>query len=152
MMVDSIILGLKDISANRIPVECIYDMAPVIVESLNLLVSDQKQAAFSGSDYVFIAGQVSGLRREHALNNFKDAEQLLHDKGYNSINPLSFTPHICSWSIAIRISTSYMFSHCNKIYLLNNWEVSKGARIQKSLADALGFSIIQFSERLFTTN
>lgn len=145
MLVDSIISGLRDISNFRIPTECIFDMAPEIIESLELLVSQQKQASFSGLDYVFIAGKVSGIRRQQAVELFKDAEQHLHKNGYKSINPFSITPQICTWPYAMRITLSYMVNHCNKIYLLNNWGDSKGARIQKSLADALGFSIIQFS-------
>lgn len=148
MMVESLISGLNDIASSKIPIECIYDLAPEIVEAFNMLISQQNHASFSGLDFVFIAGKVTGLHRQQTFNLFKNAEQYLHAKGFKTINPLSLAPPICTWSYAMRISLNYMVNHCNKLYLLDNWEDSKGARIQKSLADTLGFSIMQFSASL----
>ena len=146
MLAHSLIAGLHDIAAQRIPTNCIIDMAPSIIDSLNLLVSSENQASFSGYGYVFISGKVTGLRRQQAASLFKDAEQLLHGKGLKPINPLSLLPSVCPWPVAMRMSLNYMLNHCNKIYFIDNWHHSKGAQIQKSLADALNFSTIQFSD------
>ncbi len=142
MTTESMILGLEDIIAGRIIPEALIDMAPELIEHLSLLIVQKALMEKVGNDYVYIAGKVTGLRRWDVIPKFKRAETVLMAMGYKVINPMEIVPVTCTWSNAMRTCIIEMMKHCNKIYLLDNWHDSEGARIEKSLADMMHFEHI----------
>jgi len=149
METESLIQGIKDIAAQRLAPEAIFDMAPVLIDSLTLLIVQQRMMPFVGNDYVYICGKVTGLPRREALVNFTAAEQRLRGMSYKTINPMVIVPETASWNMAMRLCIIEMMKHCNKIFYLDNWlEDSEGSRIENSLAVALSFENIKISDTL----
>ena len=150
MTTESIIQGIKDIAECRLDPAAIIDMAPMLIDSLTLLIVQQRMMPFVGNDYVYICGKVTGLPRSEVVENFKSAEQLLKIHGYKRvINPTTIVPETCSWNMAMRLCIIEMMKHCNKIYYLDNWtHESEGSRIENLLANGLCFENIRLSDTL----
>jgi hypothetical protein len=75
---------------------------------------------------IYIAGQVTGLKREQALANFQNAEGALHAKGYETVNPMRRIPSGSSWEEAMEICLQEL-TNVDGIFLQPNWTKSKGA-------------------------
>lgn len=79
---------------------------------------------------VYIAGKITGLENFKGL--FEKAEIDLKSKGYVCMNPARLTEgfthveymHVCTAMIDI----------CDTVYMLNNWEDSKGAKYENYYA------------------
>lgn len=93
---------------------------------------------------VYISGRISGLEREDYLKSFAEAEEKLKTYGYNVVNPTKFLPSRFLWIYKImgyKLTLLYDLWHlfdCNFIFMLNGWEHSQGARLEKALADIFG--------------
>lgn len=90
----------------------------------------------------YIAGKITGLDYDKAVDIFNEAEKELSEKGYEVINPVKISPFSQSkeWH-------DYMFEcipalmTCDVIYLLSNWGQSRGARIEYAIAREMGIDI-----------
>ena len=75
MNTESLIYGLADILQNRISSDAILDMAPRIIEKLQLLTVQQiSNPQTTGTGKVYIAGKVSNMKRFEVLYHFNQAE------------------------------------------------------------------------------
>lgn len=110
---------------------------------------------------VYIAGPVTngGTRPvTDAIARFREASLTLIRMGYDPVNPLevnaalvqaclddpsAVTPE--NWIIAMRDDIRALMS-CEGIYLLNGWENSRGARLEKLIADGLDMFILYQNE------
>lgn len=97
---------------------------------------------------VYISGKISGLSRSEYLKNFKDAEDKLKSVGYSVINPakeldeLADKPKLTEkekWSILMKESLKLMLQ-CEYFCMLDGWEDSEGAKIERDLAIKIGMS------------
>jgi len=140
--------GLQDIATGRIAHEAIIDMAPYIKAYTPVIQVNDKYVPILGHDYVYIAGQISGLPYEDAKDKFLQAEHALNMAGLKTISPVRIVPESASWEIAMCICLTAMVQHCNKIFLLDNWSESKGATMEKLIAEDLNFTIIEMSTLL----
>lgn len=92
---------------------------------------------------VYISGQISGLPKFWYESKFLEAELYNIDLGRNPINPLYLKPFL-----GIKKYWFYMISDlwalifCDGIYMLNNWENSRGAKIEHFIAKKLKKTII----------
>jgi len=96
---------------------------------------------------IYISGKISGIE-DIAYNNFEKAEKEISQMDDNIffniqiINPMKL-PHLHT-----RTWEKYMVEdlkallECDTIYMLKNWNESKGATIERQLALQLGFNII----------
>lgn len=83
---------------------------------------------------VYVAGKISGLERHHAIYMFERAKDMLKAQGYEPFVPTVLPAyddvahedylHICYAMIDV----------CDAIYMLSNWQQSKGARIELQYA------------------
>lgn len=89
---------------------------------------------------IYISGQITGLFIEEAKKQFKEAEVLLKEKGHEVINPFNIIPDNPNpkWEDYMLADIKELFS-CEAIYLLSNWYLSKGARIEKHIAEEMNF-------------
>ena len=78
---------------------------------------------------IYISGRISGLPIEEA-------------QGYEVINPLkNGIPATASWEAHVAMDVLLLMG-CDAIYLLPDWGFSKGATLEKNLAELTGKTII----------
>ena len=90
---------------------------------------------------VFISGQVSGLEYYVAYGNFSYADRQLSSMGYQVINPMKICRKNWSW-LRCMAKCLWAITFCHKIYQLDNWKESRGARIEYKWARFLKKEVI----------
>lgn len=100
---------------------------------------------------VYISGPITHIPN-YNKDAFIEAETYLHSKGYFTINPLRMNNVINDMNEIIlkdEKPREYYLKRdiiklldCNYIYFLENWEKSKGAKLEKYIADELGIERI----------
>jgi len=88
---------------------------------------------------LYISGPISSMGMNWE-QNFMTAKNYLISKGYNVITPHEIQTDNHSWEGYMRADISQMMT-CDGVYMLKNWEQSKGARIEHFLADSLNMKI-----------
>lgn len=91
---------------------------------------------------IYISGQITGLSEADAKYNFTMAHVNLKQQGHYPVNPM-FLPHNHgkTWAEFMREDLHALLD-CEAIYMLENWQESKGARIEFGIAIELGMKII----------
>lgn len=95
---------------------------------------------------VYISGKISGLAEKVYKNNFNSAELYLTGLGYDAVNPVSegLIPN-GTWKDYMRRDIK-LLCDCDYIYLLEGWEDSDGASLEKLIADNLGIKQLVIDE------
>ena len=91
---------------------------------------------------VFISGPITGT--EDYIDRFLKAELELTQKGYTVVNPagvLAQLPVAFRWGTCMSITLA-LLEECDSIYMLKDWEHSKGAQIEHTFAAGIGKEII----------
>ena len=98
---------------------------------------------------VYISGAITGVK--HADKLFARAEEKLKLEGYEVVNPYNygeFLKKMYAKENKIPTYENYMrgdierLINCDAIYLLENWGTSKGARLEKKIAEVLKMQIM----------
>ena len=90
---------------------------------------------------IYISGKITGLPLSEIEAKFQQAEWLLEDLGLEAINPLkNGLDFYDDWKKHLVVDIENLLS-CDAIYMLDNWVDSKGARIEKSIADETGMDV-----------
>lgn len=91
---------------------------------------------------IYVSGAISGLPIETAKANFQKAENHLKSLGYEVINPMNL-PHLHgqTWNEFMREDLIAILD-CQSIYMLVNFQESKGAKVEWNLAVQLDFEIV----------
>ena len=95
---------------------------------------------------VYICGKVSGLDYEQVCKKFAKADEQLWAMGFKEIiNPLKAVPPSWEndWESCMRLCLTKMLARCDTIYLLKDWTLSKGAKLEFMVASQLNFKIIR---------
>jgi hypothetical protein len=96
---------------------------------------------------IYISGRITGLNPVVARELFDMAEVLLKEQGHHPINPMA----IClleegkPWEEYMLEDIRLLFD-AHAIYMLPNWQESKGARVEHDIAYHLGKEIIYQEE------
>ena len=94
---------------------------------------------------VYLSGKISGVEITEAQNKFAEAEKLIRCKfGYDVINPLKLPhDHGHTWEEYLKEDIKAMLT-CDSIYMLSDWEISRGATVEYNLAKELNFHFLNF--------
>ena len=94
----------------------------------------------------YISGKVTGAT-EAELDEFYNVEAALKMVGMIPVNPLREVPiqKDMSWADYMRADIILLMS-CQKIFMLDNWKNSKGAQLEKYIADQLGIEEYKINE------
>lgn len=102
-----------------------------------------KLALSDGHKIVYLSGSVS--QDANYYDHFEYVENLLSEKDFDTVNPVveckNAFPNGAEWSDYIRFDLR-LLTYCNAICMLDGWEKSKGATLEKTVADALGFEVM----------
>ena len=90
---------------------------------------------------IYISGKITGLPFPEVVAKFQSAEELLDELDLVPVNPLKngLTKNH-AW-VEHMVRDIEMLLACDAIYMLDNWVDSKGARIEKNIADEVGMDI-----------
>lgn len=94
---------------------------------------------------IYLAGKVTGLPEDQVLNKFQKKTEELTQQGYTVYNPVSQC-----WSaglkdrpwIDIMKVCLQMMLNCDEVHLLPCWADSKGACLERDMAQRLGMKIV----------
>jgi hypothetical protein len=90
---------------------------------------------------IYIAGKITGCYEE-ALLAFAAAEEELNRLGHQPVNPMKVAPgNDLPWAEYMKRDIPHLLA-CDAIYLLPTWKESKGARLEKHIAEELGMIIL----------
>ena len=97
---------------------------------------------------IYIAGQVSGLKREKAEQNFTRGCDLLTANGFEPVNPLHCVSPLDRCNKKAMSKLLPILLDCDGIMMLNGWEFSHGAKIEYQLAQYAGLKVIMEDDLL----
>lgn len=98
---------------------------------------------------IYISGQISGLPYDEVVAKFKEAEERLQAQGYETVNPLNNgIPYNAPWEMHVAKDVELLMG-CDTIYLLPDWQQSKGATLEKKIAEFTGKNINYQEEPAF---
>lgn len=97
---------------------------------------------------IYISGPISGREREEYMRQFSKAEEYLRGHGLQTVNPTRLLP--CRWLWVYRLMgyrltllyDLFFLMRCQGVYMLDGWQQSRGARIERYVADTLGMAVI----------
>jgi len=91
----------------------------------------------------YISGKITGLDIKEAERLFEDGEKAILYTGGIPVNPMKEVPYVTgkTWQQYMLEDIALIFD-CYGMYMLSNWEESKGARIEHAIAKELGMHII----------
>ena len=85
---------------------------------------------------VFISGKISGEEYLVAYGKFSNAERMLQQMGYATVNPMKICKKNWSW-LRCMAKCLWAIMFCDKVYQLEDWQESRGARIEYKWAKLL---------------
>lgn len=96
---------------------------------------------------IYISGGITGI--PDYMEHFEKAEKYLTGCGHNVVNPARFGQVMpdATWSQYMRLSYVAL-SMCDAIYMLYGWENSRGALVERSLAEIEGLEIFTEGDTL----
>lgn len=88
---------------------------------------------------IYISGKITGLEYDSAFAMFEAAEVVLKCLGHEPVNPMKkvLEQEGKSWAEYMKEDIPILLE-CDAIYLLSNWEDSKGAKLEYLIAEQLG--------------
>ena len=90
----------------------------------------------------YISGQISGLPYDDVEAKFAAAEAKLQAQGFETVSPLNNgIPINAPWEIHVAMDVVLLMG-CDTIYLLPDWQQSKGATLEKNFAELTGKIVI----------
>jgi hypothetical protein len=90
---------------------------------------------------IYISGKITGMEIQEAEILFEIAEINLRNKGFKPINPMKINHnHNKTWQSYMKEDLKALLD-CEAIFMLSNWEQSRGARIEHDLALNLGLKM-----------
>ena len=103
---------------------------------------------------IYISGPISNIRQ--SMMNFQKAEYDLESKGYETYNPFSITlPNTVEEKVEYNKVGEWVWYmrrcipelvNCDAVLMLSNWQESRGAKLEKELAETLKIKVYESIE------
>ena len=91
---------------------------------------------------VYISGAIAHYDLEERRQAFDRAERYLVLKGYEPVNPFkNGLPDEAHWREHMRADIGLLLD-CDYIYMLQGWELSKGAKLELDVASSCGIKVL----------
>lgn len=91
---------------------------------------------------VYISGAIAHYDLEERRNAFLNAERYLSIKGFEPVNPFkNGLPDDAHWREHMRADIALLLD-CQYIYMLRDWELSKGAKLELDVASSCGIKVL----------
>ena len=89
-------------------------------------------------DKVYISGAIAHYDMNERKEAFANAEMRLQSMGFNPVNPFkNGLPDEAHWREHMRADIRLLLD-CDFIYMLQGWELSKGAKLELDVASSCG--------------
>ncbi|PPC91871.1 MAG: hypothetical protein CTY34_02015 [Methylobacter sp.] len=96
---------------------------------------------------VYLAGPMSGLP-DYNYPAFNAAAEALRARNWHVENPAENPQPPCgSWNGWMRMAIRQMLT-CERVVLLPGWELSRGAKLEKQIANEVGMTVLTLEELL----
>ena len=121
------------------------DLCPECMIELYEWFENIKKTATGVCSSIYISGPITGLKEEDAKAAFDKAEELLEVEYERVVNPMRFEVAYQSAKLTYDEMMDIdlrLLKMCKAIYMLKNWEGSKGACLERLTALQLGMKII----------
>lgn len=93
----------------------------------------------------YLSGPMSGLP-ELNFPMFNGEAERLRAAGYRVVNPAEINPDPCAtWESYMRADIKALMD-CDGLLLLPGWQASRGVKVERGLAETLGFQIMEVGE------
>lgn len=96
---------------------------------------------------IYLSGKITGLDKEVYTRQFERAETFYKTSGFDVINPVKIGEEIlkqnpsATWEDFMQKDLQALKT-CTHIALLEGWEESKGAKMEKAEAEKMGLEIM----------
>lgn len=91
---------------------------------------------------VYISGAIAHYDLQERKQAFDMAERYLVMKGYAPVNPFkNGLPDEAHWREHMKADIA-MLLECDFIYMLQGWELSKGAKLELDVASSCGIKVL----------
>lgn len=93
-------------------------------------------------DKVYISGAIAHYNIDERKGAFLDAENRLRAMGFNPVNPFkNGLPDEAHWREHMWADIRLLLD-CEYIYMLKDWELSKGAKLELDVASSCGIKVL----------
>lgn len=90
---------------------------------------------------IYIAGKITGLPQNEVIEKFETAKAKIESLGFHAINPVQVVNDWeTTWENAMKKCLKALID-CDAVVILPCWSESKGATIERQLAEDLGMVI-----------
>lgn len=91
---------------------------------------------------VYISGAIAHHDLAERKAAFGQAERFLSLKGFEPVNPFdNGLPEEAHWREHMRVDIALLLG-CDYIYMLQGWELSKGAKLELDVASSCGIRVL----------
>lgn len=91
---------------------------------------------------VYISGAIAHYDLKERMATFDHAARYLSIKGYEPVNPFeNGVSQDAHWMERMRVDIALLLK-CDCIYMLQGWELSKGAKLELDVASSCGIKVL----------
>ena len=96
---------------------------------------------------IYLSGKITGREKDDYTRQFARAEQFYKSGGFDVVNPVKIGEEILKRNpkatySEIMAADLKALAECTHIVLLEGWEESKGAKMEKAEAEKMGLEIM----------
>lgn len=94
---------------------------------------------------IYISGPISGYDTEERKRAFKEATRVAGKMGYIPVNPMEYQVDGWTWEAYMRRDIKELMD-CDAILMMPGWEQSRGAKLEKDIAERIGMEVLYMKE------